>query len=145
MRGRRRPEPRPRVGRRLRAAAQVLATVLTVAGLVTACARDEAPSAPRGQATAELRLGLVEWDIETGGVQLLPGEVQVRVTNAGGARHDVVIHGEQGTWESPVLEPGASHEMVITTVAGEELSLVCSLTGHHSQGMHARIDVVEEG
>lgn len=96
-------------------------------------------------ATDDLRLGLTEWSIETGGVALRPGEVQVRVTNTGGTGHDVVIHGEEGTWATPVLGPGETYDLVITTVAGEELHLVCTLTGHDAQGMHTRIDVEDGG
>ncbi|MFC7402806.1 hypothetical protein [Citricoccus sp. GCM10030269] len=123
-----------------------------MAGLVglTACSATEPIDAGQhagqhtGQAVSELRLGLTEWSIETGGVRLSPGTVTVQVTNTGGTRHDVVIQGEEGTWASPVLGPGQRHDMTITAVAGEELELVCTLTGHDEQGMHTWIAVVED-
>lgn len=101
-----------------------------------------APSAD-GSAASELRLGLTEWGIETGGVRLRPGVVQVRVLNAGGTRHDVVITGKEGRWASPVLGPGEMHLMEITAAPGEQLDLVCTLTGHEAQGMHTSIRVDE--
>lgn len=121
------------------------AVSIVLALLLAACGTSAGESSAAGRATDELRLGLTEWSVETGGVRLLPGEVRVTVTNAGGTRHDVVIHGEEGSWASPVLDPGESHDMVITTVPGEKLHLVCTLTGHESQGMHTGIDVVEDG
>lgn len=103
------------------------------------------PSSPlEGGDTAELRLGLNEWSIETGGSELPAGQIEVVVTNAGGTGHDVVIHGRQGSWASPVLDPGERHTMTITVVAGEELELVCTLVGHHAQGMHTTLTVAAD-
>ncbi|GAA1146090.1 cupredoxin domain-containing protein [Nesterenkonia lutea] len=107
----------------------------------TASASAAATSAP---ATSELLLGLTEWSVETGGITVLAGPVDVRVTNTGGTSHDVVIHGEQGSWATPALDPGETYEMEIFAVEGEELHLVCTLTGHEAQGMHTRIPVVED-
>lgn len=133
-----------RVSTRVRACVRVVVLVgLALTLLLSGCGQDQPePSAQGGPATDQLRLGLTEMNIEDGGVALLPGQVQVEVTNAGGMGHDVVVHGEEGTWATPVLGPGESHEMVITTVAGEQLHLVCTVTGHEAQGMHTRIDVV---
>lgn len=132
-----------------------LAAPAIAVALVTGCSTPDAPHpahpgqpaqpaqpAPK-EPTDELRLGLNEWSVETAGATLLPGEVQVVVTNAGGTGHDVVIHGRQGTWASPVLAPGEVHEMTITVAPGETLELVCTLEGHHAQGMHTTIDVTE--
>ncbi|WP_188804506.1 hypothetical protein [Citricoccus zhacaiensis] len=128
------------------------ALAVTLGLVVVGCGSEEpvpahsaAPhsAAHSAAATDRLRLGLTEWSIETGGAQLIPGEVHVEVTNAGGASHDVVIHGEQGSWASPELDPGETHIMAITVSAGEELELVCTLVGHHAQGMHTTITVAE--
>ena len=127
--------------------AAVLGSALVLGPAFAGCASDEPVPAPSAASTAaatdRLRLGLTEWSIETGGARLIPGEVRVEVTNAGGASHDVVIHGEQGSWASPELDPGDTHVMSITAVAGEELELICTLVGHHAQGMHTTIAVAE--
>ncbi|GAA1127525.1 hypothetical protein [Citricoccus alkalitolerans] len=132
--------------------AAMLGSALVLGSVLVGCGPDEpvpAPSAappwtaPPAADTDQLRLGLTEWSIETGGARLIPGEVLVEVTNTGGASHDVVIHGEQGSWASPELDPGETHVMAITVSAGEELELICTLVGHHAQGMHTTITVAE--
>ena len=106
-------------------------------------ASDEAADPEENAPVDELRLGLTEWSIETGEVVLRPGEVTVHVTNTGGTRHDVAIHSGDEAWATPVLNPGETHVLVVTAVAGEELHLVCTVTGHESQGMHTSIHVAD--
>lgn len=120
-----------------------LGSVLILGSVLVGCGAEEPRPAHSAAATDRLRLGLTEWSIETGGAQLIPGEVRVEVTNTGGASHDVVIHGEQGSWASPELDPGETHVMAITVSAGEELELICTLVGHHAQGMHTTIAVAD--
>lgn len=122
-----------------------------VAGLaavpLAACASDDdAPplDAPDDQVPATtLRLGLTEWSIEASAALLAPGTVEVVVTNSGGTGHDVSITGEAGTWATPVLATGEQAELTLQTTPGEELSLDCTVAGHHAAGMHRTLTVAQ--
>lgn len=122
-----------------------LAVILLAALWLTGCnsgsSGDVSSYATRSAPSAQLNIGLTEWSIETGPVQATAGEVTLHVTNAGGTRHDLVVHGSQGSWATPLLDPGETYELAITAAAGEQLELVCTVTGHHSQGMHAELPV----
>ena len=134
----------PRPGLTRRGLLGVLVTGLAAAVPLAACASDEAPpgAAPDDQVPATtLRLGLTEWSIEASATLLAPGTVEVVVTNSGGTGHDVSITGEAGTWATPVLAPGEQTELTVRTTPGEELSLVCTVTGHHGAGMHRTLTV----
>ncbi|MFC8923071.1 hypothetical protein [Cellulosimicrobium sp. NPDC057127] len=126
---------RPRTAQR---AATLLAAVLALGG----CA-GQAGDAPAdgGPVTDHVRVGLTEWTVETGGVRASVGEVTLVVTNTGATGHDVVVQGTRGTWGTPVLDPGESHEIVVETVPGEVLDLVCTVTGHHAAGMSTTLAV----
>lgn len=147
---RRRREPlrlrREGVRRRTaRAVLAALAALLTV--LATACAGSTEGSpdpAMSGVVTSTLRVGLTEWSIETGGAVPAAGELVVVVTNTGATGHDLVVHGERGTWQTPLLAAGERHELTVTTVAGETLELLCGVSGHHAAGMSAELGVAED-
>lgn len=111
--------------------------------LLASCAAGPEVPAELEQASSSLNIGLTEWSIETGPVQATEGAVQITVTNAGATRHDLVVIGSEGKWATPVLAPGGKHVLAITTRAGEQLKLVCTLTGHHDQGMRAEIPVAQ--
>lgn len=91
-----------------------------------------------------MRIGLTEWEIVTPDRSLATGEVTFHVTNVGATAHDFVATGELGTWRTPVLRPGAESELVVRTVPGELLHLDCGVPGHHSAGMHERLQVTTE-
>lgn len=120
--------------------AVVAAAVLLLAGCGSSTVEPSA-GAGDGAVRDELRVGLTEWAVETGGVTAAVGEVTLQVTNAGGTAHDLVVTGEEGSWRTPVLRTGEQAELVVTTVAGEVLLLDCSLTGHHAQGMWTTLQV----
>lgn len=129
-----------------------LATGLAAASL-TACGADSPPDArPGAEPTpahhdetpaTTLRLGLTEWSIEASASLLAPGTVEVVVTNTGGTGHDVRITGEAGTWATPVLATGEQAELTLQTTPGEELSLDCTVAGHHAAGMHRTLTVAQ--
>lgn len=107
-------------------------------------APDPAADPVSPEAADTLRLGLTEWSIEASASQLRPGTVTVVVTNTGGTGHDVVLTGQAGRWATPVLAPGERYELEITATPGEELELVCTVTGHHSAGMWTTLPVADE-
>lgn len=123
--------------------------LLTAAGaggaVLSACERTGPEPAgttgASGTPVSSLRLGLTEWAIQASADQVAPGTVEVLVTNAGGTGHDVVVTGQAGEWATPVLGPGETYELTLETVAGEELSLVCTVAGHHAAGMHSTLPV----
>lgn len=144
-----------------------LATGLAAASL-TACGAGSAPEARTGASAdvprntpvdtsaeptpahhddetpaTSLRLGLTEWSIEASAPLLAPGTVEVLVTNTGGTGHDVRITGEAGTWATPVLATGEQAELTLQTTPGEELSLDCTVAGHHAAGMHRTLTVAQ--
>lgn len=123
--------------------AGLAATTLAACGDEETEATDDAPTSDDQTPAEALRLGLTEWSIEASASVLVPGTVEVVVTNAGGTGHDVSITGEAGTWATRVLAPGEQTEFSIQTVSGEELSLVCTVAGHHSAGMHRTLSVAE--
>ncbi|NEE02015.1 hypothetical protein [Phytoactinopolyspora halotolerans] len=136
-----------RLGRPGRLVVAVLVCVLAGwTGSGCGAAQDEAPAAPSQQSStpsSDIRIGLTEWSIHTGGAIARPGEVELVVTNAGGTVHDLVVEGEQGTWRTPMIEPGGRETLVIEAAAGEQLVLDCSVPGHHENGMHGTLDVAE--
>ncbi|GAA4725049.1 putative copper-binding protein, cupredoxin-like subfamily [Promicromonospora umidemergens] len=130
-----------------RRATGAVVTALLTATLATGCTatHDGVPEpGMSGAVTSTLRVGLTEWSIETGGAVPASGELTVLVTNAGAMGHDLVVEGERGTWQTPVLDPGEQHELTVTAVAGETLELICSVSGHHAAGMSSELDVVED-
>lgn len=129
--------------RRTRADPRAGAVVVVLAATAVACA-PPSPPAPEQAPAAVLRIGLTEWTVETSAAVVLPGEVEVVVTNAGATGHDVLVHGEVGTWGTRVLGPGEQQTFTVTAVADEVLALECTVAGHHSAGMHAQVDVAPE-
>ncbi|MDO5663311.1 MAG: hypothetical protein Q4G40_11500 [Brachybacterium sp.] len=107
------------------------------------------PSAPEADPAAPatapadhvVRVGLTEWSIELAEESLPAGTFTVVVTNAGATGHDLVVRGEAGAWGTPVIAPGDSAEIEITTVAGEQIELICTVTGHDRAGMHRLVQV----
>lgn len=121
------------------------ALLMVLVVMAGACATADVP--PSGTAStkppaAEIRIGLTEWSIHTGGAVATAGEVSLIVTNAGGTVHDLVVDGRQGTWRTPMIDPGGRTTVDIETVPGETLALECSVPGHHESGMYGALDVV---
>lgn len=150
------PRPKWRAavgGARGRRRTLLLACVLTA---LAGCAPDPAaapataPPARVAQTTVPatappgytVRAGLTEWSIEFSDEVFPAGTLRVAVVNAGATGHDLVIRGREGVWATPVLAPGETAELEITTVAGETLQTVCTVAGHHSAGMHLMVEVV---
>lgn len=103
------------------------------------------PATPTGPTTApedhEIRVGLTEWSIEIAEDLFPAGTFRLVVTNTGATGHDLVVRGRGGVWGTPVIPPGQSAELEITAVAGETLEALCTVTGHHSAGMHRLVEV----
>lgn len=116
----------------------------TGTGTSAVTSADPAPPHQDETPATSLRLGLTEWSIEASSSLLAPGTVEVVVTNTGGTGHDVRITGEAGTWTTPVLATGEQAELTLQTMPGEELSLDCTLAGHHAAGMHRTLTVAQE-
>jgi hypothetical protein len=121
---------------------RVLAFVLALVGVLAAgCGVSDEVIGPVGEPAAEVPVGLTEWAIVLGETGPAPGPVTLVVTNAGGTVHDLVVEGRLGRWQTPMLGPGESHELLITADAGEALHLECTVPGHHGQGMHLYLTV----
>jgi hypothetical protein len=116
---------------------------LVLATLLSGCGGSNDSTPVHSPPSDEIRIGLTEWAIANGNAQAAPGDVRLLVTNTGATRHDLVVTGEYGTWATPYLHPGEQHELHIRVAGGEELALTCSLTGHHTQGMHANLPAAE--
>lgn len=132
--------------RRTTTAAVPAALLATATVLAAGCTTSEGTAPAPGMSgvmTSTLRVGLTEWSIETGGAVPTAGDLTVVVTNTGATGHDLVVHGEHGTWQTPVLAAGERHELDITAEPGETLELICSVSGHHAAGMSAELDVAE--
>ncbi|WP_236824763.1 MULTISPECIES: hypothetical protein [unclassified Blastococcus] len=118
---------------------------LAVAVGLTGCTAESPPPAA-GPPAAEQRVGLTEWEIVTEGRPLAAGDVELVVTNAGAAPHDLAVRvdGDQRA-VTPVLDPGEVHELGFTVAADERVELWCTVTGHHAAGMHTLLGVVATG
>lgn len=104
--------------------------------LVAGCGVSDEVVGPLGEPASEVAIGLTEWALVTGADGPAPGNVTVDVTNSGATAHDLVVEGEHGRWQTPVLAAGETHTLEIVVAAGEVLHLECTVPGHHSQGMH---------
>lgn len=116
---------------------------LLCCAVLASCAATSSVQGELQEPSSALSIGLTEWSIETGPVQAAEGPVLITVTNAGATKHDLIVIGKEGKWATPILPPGGKHKLSITARAGEQLKLVCTLTGHHDQGMRAEIPVTE--
>lgn len=116
--------------------AVALAATVVVWHVVAGCGVSDEIIGPVGEPAAEVPVGLTEWSIVLGEVGPAPGEVTLVVTNAGGTAHDLVVEGRHGSWQTPILGPGETHELQIIAAAGEALHFECTVPGHHGQGMH---------
>ncbi|RLV56282.1 hypothetical protein D9V41_07590 [Aeromicrobium phragmitis] len=118
---------------------KVLAALLILA-VVAGCG-SSAPAPPSTEPLSDIAVGLTEWSVATSTSTAKEGEVRMRVTNAGGTTHDLVVTGERGRWSTPKLAPGEQFELVVEAVAGEQLHLECTRRGHRGQGMWTTLDV----
>lgn len=113
------------------------AGLLALAGCGTATASDTA--AP---ASASLRVGLLEWQIATSGSAVTAGVDHLTVTNTGTTAHNLHVTGVGVHAHTPLLAPGATATLTITTRAGTTLTLTCEVPGHEEAGMHTTLRVV---
>lgn len=100
-----------------------------------------AASSPAGTPSSEIRIGLSEWSIHTGGAVAEPGEVRLIVTNAGATAHDLTVEGERGSWRTPMIGPGEQARLTVDAAPAETLALDCSVPGHHDNGMYGTLEV----
>lgn len=123
--------------------AVVIGAVLAAMAVVVGCGGQNGEPAAEvsGPPSSEVRIGLTEWSIHTGGATAAPGDVELVVTNAGGTVHDLVVEGERGSWRTPMIDPGGRTTLEIKTAPGETLALDCSVPGHHENGMHGTLKV----
>lgn len=117
----------------------VFLTALSCAVAVGGCA-----SPPAGQRTeiqpgadpaAVQRVGLTEWEIVTERRPLLPGPVELHVTNTGSAPHDLVLDVAGTEVATPLLPSGEQYVLRFDAPPGQYLEAWCTVTGHHAQGM----------
>lgn len=125
-------------GRRLRAVPLAVTGILAVAGC-GGPARSDVPVPAHGPPVGRVRVGLVEWAVETSSHRVLPGRVRLTVTNAGATTHDLVVSGLLGSWSTPDLAPGQQARLTVRARPGEVLRLWCSMRGHRTEGMHTTL------
>lgn len=103
------------------------------------------PAAPRAADAAPAavqRVGLMEWGVVTERRPLLPGQVELVVTNAGAAPHDLVVDADgERIGATRVLGSGEQASLSLNVPAGAELRLWCSVPGHLEAGMQTEVSV----
>jgi uncharacterized cupredoxin-like copper-binding protein len=130
---------------RRRAAALVVAVAL--AAPLAGCTTTPEPvpgGVPDGRPAAVQRVGLTEWDVVTEGRPLLPGPVELHVTNTGSAPHDLVLDVDGEIVATPVLASGQRHVLRFDAPAGQRLVSWCTVAGHRAQGMETDFTVAGE-
>lgn len=116
--------------------------VLSLLLVVAAAGCGDDPGASEREATREMRVGLVDYDITTPSVAVRPGMVTFHVTNAGRTAHDLRVAGEETSGHLATLDPGESDTLDVEVAAVEdELTLWCTLPGHRQQGMETTLPV----
>lgn len=120
--------------------------VLVAVGLVAlpGCASGAPAASPAADLApaAVQRVGLTEWDVVTERRPLLPGQVQLVVTNAGAAPHDLVVDADgERIGATRVLGSGEQASLRLTVPSDAELGLWCSVPGHLEAGMHVEVPV----
>ena len=101
-----------------------------------------APPSPEAAPTAVQRIGLTEWDVVTERRPLLPGQVELSVTNAGAAPHDLVVDADgERIGATRVLGSGEQASLRLTVPSDARLTLWCSVPGHLEAGMHVDVRV----
>ena len=95
----------------------------------------------QGPPTDTARIGLMEWDITSSATALAEGVVTLEITNAGATTHDLRVSTGDDEKASPILAPGESATLTFRTVGGDQITLWCSLPGHHQQGMERSVPV----
>lgn len=117
--------------------------VLTALAGASACASPSAPASgsAAAPAAAVARVGLTDFAVAARPAAVLPGEVELVVTNAGATAHDLVVTGAAGQWRTPYLRPGERATLHVVARAGEQLELSCSVAGHDAAGMRGRLPV----
>ena len=120
--------------------ALIVAAVVALASAACAAQPTTGPSV----ASADVRVGLTEWDVATSATAVSPGPVRLTVTNAGATAHDLRIAGA-ADGAVPLLAPGERRTVTLKAVADGVLTLWCDLPGHRAQGMELEIPVTADG
>lgn len=113
--------------------------VLTVAGCST-----PGPATGTAPASPTLRIGLVEWRIVTSSPALTAGTDRLTVTNTGTTAHDLHVTGPGLHVHTPLLPPGGTTTVRLTSRAGSTVTLTCEVPGHEAAGMHTRLTVIAD-
>lgn len=95
-------------------------------------------SPPAGGATtdasAEVRVGIAEWDIVAASTTVPVGEVVLQVLNTGGTEHELVVRTPYGRWSTGSLAPGEGADLEVLARPGARLRLTCGESGHPAHG-----------
>ena len=120
--------------------AGVLAATLVLSGCAAQATNVPAPTGPPA---SHMRVGLVEWGFARSGSALVRGPVVLDVTNAGSTPHDVEVRaGDKVLASSEVLRPGEEQTLHLDVSRLTEVTFLCTMPGHESEGMVSRIRVV---
>lgn len=120
----------------------VIGLLAAVSLLAVAGCSPAGGTAATAPASASLRVGLLEWQIITSSSALTAGTDRLTVTNTGTTAHDLHVSGPGLHVHTPLLAPGGTAGLTITTRAGTTLTLTCEVTGHEEAGMHTTVRVV---
>lgn len=135
-----RPPCRDRLPARTGGAAIRAATLLLLAILTAACARQVSVESepPGGQETVEVRLD--EWSIDMP-MAVPAGDVAFRVRNAGSVAHNFEVEGDGVERAFPSdLAPGETRTMTVTLTPGT-YEIYCPVADHAERGMSRTLTV----
>jgi manganese oxidase len=100
-----------------------------------AVAQPEAPSAT----VTVLEVVLSDFKIEPAAILVPTGPVKLQVRNAGATVHNFVVPGLNA--RTPDLQPGASYELDLGTLAEGTYDTLCDIAGHAGSGMVGTMSV----
>ncbi len=135
-----RPPCRDRLPARTGGAAIRAATLLLLAILTAACARQVSVESepPGGQETVEVRLD--EWSIDMP-MAVPAGDVAFRVRNTGSVAHNFEVEGDGVERAFPSdLAPGETRTMTVTLAPGT-YEIYCPVADHAERGMSRTLTV----
>jgi len=115
------------------------AFLVATLAVVVASTSDSSTSAGAPATNAAIAVTLTEFKIAPGAMTASPGDIVLKIANAGSQVHNVSIAKLNQT--SPDIAPGKSATLSLSNVAAGTYDVICTIPGHADAGMKAVLTV----